>query len=87
MDKYHIDDVYMRETTKYKKKGKTMNKEKESKYNISSTGRTYGYDKKGGWDIDTSDRTQRTSDSGHIPGRYQWEETVDVSAEDEKDDK
>ena len=58
---------------------------KESKFNISSTGRTYGYDKKGGWDIDTSDRTQKTSDSGHIPGRYQWEETVDVSSEDEKD--
>ena len=58
---------------------------KESKYNTSSTGRTYGYDKKGGWDIDTSDRTQKTSDGGHIPGRYQWEETVDVSLEDEKD--
>ena len=56
---------------------------KRCKYNISSTGRTYGYDKKGGWDIDTSDKTQRTSDSGHIPGRYQWEETIDVSAEDE----
>lgn len=69
------------------RKEKTMSKEKESKYNISSTGRTYGYDKKGGWDIDTSDRTQRTSDSGHIPGRYQWEETVDVSAEDEEDGK
>ncbi len=54
-----------------------------SKYNIGSDGRTYGYDKKGGWDIDTSDRTQRTSDGGHIPGRYQWEETVDVSKDDE----
>ena len=63
---------------------KTMSKEKESKYNTSSTGRTYGYDKKGGWDIDTSDKTQKTSDSGHIPGRYQWEETIDVSAEDEE---
>lgn len=67
----------------YKGEG-TMSKEKESKYNISSTGRTYGYDKKGGWDIDTSDKTQKTSDSGHIPGRYQWEETIDVSAEDEE---
>lgn len=27
--------------------------------------------------------TQRESDSGHIPGRYQWEETVDVSKDDE----
>lgn len=87
MDKCHIYDVYMRETTQMTRKEKTMSKEKESKYNISSTGRTYGYDKKGGWDIDTSDRTQRTSDSGHIPGRYQWEETVDVSAEDEEDGK
>lgn len=61
---------------------KTMSK--ESKYNISTTGRTYEYDKKGGWDIDTSDKTQKTSDSGHIPGRDQWEETVDVSTEDEE---
>lgn len=45
----------------------------------------YGYYKGGGWDIDTSDKTQRESDGGHIPGRYQWEETVDVSSEDEKD--
>ena len=59
-----------------------MNK-KDSKYNIGSDGRSYGYGKKGGWDIDTSNRTQRTSDGGHIPGRYQWEETVDVSGEDE----
>lgn len=57
--------------------------EKESKYNIGSDGRSYGYDRKGGWDIDTSDRTQRTSDGGHIPGRYQWEETVDVSKDDD----
>lgn len=57
----------------------------DSKYNIGSDGRSYGYDKKGGWDIDTSDRTQCTCDGGHIPGRYQWEETVDVSSEDEKD--
>lgn len=40
-----------------------------------------------GWDIDTSDRTQRESDGGHIPGRYQWEETVDVSKDDETDQK
>lgn len=44
---------------------------------------SYGYKEKGGWDIDTSDRTQRDSDSGHIPGRYQWEETVDVSKDDD----
>lgn len=46
---------------------------------------SYGYSHKGGWDIDTSDKTQRESDSGHIPGRYQWEETVDVSKEEEDD--
>lgn len=46
----------------------------------------YGYDHRGGWDIDTSDKTQRESDFGHIPGRYQWEETVDVSSEDESED-
>lgn len=58
----------------------------DSKYDIGPNGKTYGYDKKGGWDIDTSDRTQRTSDFGHIPGRYQWEETIDVSKdEDDKD--
>lgn len=51
----------------------------DSKYNTDPNGRTYGYDKKGGWDIDTSDRTRRPSDGGHISGRYQWEETVDVS--------
>ena len=51
----------------------------KSKYDVDSSGHTYGYQYKGGWDIDTSDRTQRTSDGGHIPGRYQWEETVDVS--------
>lgn len=56
----------------------------DSKYDINKeTGRSYGYDKGGGWDIDTSDRTQKESDSGHIPGRYQFEETVDVSKEDE----
>lgn len=41
---------------------------------------------KGGRDIDTSEKTQTTGDCGHIPGRFQWEETVDVSKEDEKDD-
>lgn len=46
----------------------------------------YGYKEKGGWDIDTSDRTQKDSDGGHIPGRYQWEETVDVSKDDDDDD-
>lgn len=54
----------------------------DSKYNINN-GRSYGYDKGGGWDIDISERTQRESDSGHIPGRYQWEETVDVSNDDD----
>lgn len=57
----------------------------KSKYG-SSDGHPYGYDKKGGWDIDTSERTQRTSDIGHIPGRYQWEETVDVSPDVDEDD-
>lgn len=55
----------------------------KSKYNIGPDGRSYGYDKKGGWDIDTSDRTQRTSDGGHIPGRYQLEETVQTSDDDD----
>lgn len=63
-----------------------MNREDTGKYNNDSSGHTYGYDYKGGWDIDTSEKTQRTSDSGHIPGRYQWEETVDVSKEDENYD-
>lgn len=56
----------------------------DSKYNIGSDGRSYGYDKRGGWDLDTSDRTQRTGDGGHIPGRYQWEEMVDVSNDDDE---
>ena len=47
---------------------------------------SYGYKEKGGWDIDTSERTQKDSDGGHIPGRYQWEETVDVSKDDDDDD-
>lgn len=47
---------------------------------------SYGYKEKGGWDIDTSDRTQKDSDGGHILGRYQWEETVDVSKDDDDDD-
>lgn len=57
--------------------------ENESKFNTGPDGRSYGYDKKGGWDIDTSERTQRTSDGGHIPGRFQWEETIDVSKDDD----
>lgn len=57
--------------------------DEKSKFDISPIGRSYGYDKGGRWDIDTSDRTQRTSDGGHIPGRYQWEETVDVSDDDD----
>ena len=59
--------------------------DRNGKYDVGQSGRTYGYDKKGGWDIDTSDKTQRESDGGHIPGRYQWEETVDVSAEEEEE--
>ena len=47
---------------------------------------SYGYKEKGGWDIDTSDRTQKDSDGGHIPGRQQWEEPVDVSKDDDDDD-
>lgn len=58
-----------------------------SDFNYSNEERfSYGYKEKGGWDIDTSDKTQRESDSGHIPGRYQFEETVDVSKEDNDDD-
>lgn len=58
-------------------------KKGESKFSITPKGRSYGYDKRGGWDIDTSDRTQRTGDDGHILGRYQVKETVDVSKESE----
>lgn len=60
-----------------------MNRDNTGKYNNDSKGHTYGYDYKGGWDIDTSDRTQKTSDSGHIPGRDQWEETIDVSKDED----
>lgn len=63
-----------------------MNRDNTGTYNNDSQGHTYGYDYRGGWDLDTTERTQTTSDSGHIPGRYQWEETVDVSKEDEDDD-
>jgi hypothetical protein len=59
--------------------------EEKSKYDIGENGRQFGYDTKGGWDIDNSEKTQRTSDFGHIPGRYQWEETIDVSEEKEDD--
>lgn len=59
--------------------------DEKSKFDHDSSGHTYGYQYKGGWDIDTSDRTQRESDGGHIPGRYQWEETVDVSDDDDDD--
>ena len=55
----------------------------KGKFNPDDQGHSSGYQYKGGWDIDTSDRTQRTSDGGHIPGRYQWEETVDVSDDDD----
>lgn len=58
--------------------------EKNSKYDHDDRGFTYGYKEKSGWDIDTSGRTQRESDSGHIPGRYQWEETVQVSNDDDE---
>ncbi len=53
------------------------------KDNSNSDRFSYGYSYGGGWDIDTSKRTQRESDGGHIPGRYQWEETVDVSKDDD----
>lgn len=59
--------------------GKEPDYSKDSRFN-------FGYQGKGGWDIDTSERTQRESDGGHIPGRYQYEETVDVSkGNDEKE--
>lgn len=61
-----------------------MNREGTGKYNTDSSGHTYRYDKGGGSDLDTSDRTQRESDSGHIPGRYQWEETEYGSNNDEE---
>lgn len=55
-----------------------------SDYNYSNKERfSLGYKEKGGWDIDTSERTQKESDGGHIPGRYQWEETVDVSKDED----
>ena len=60
--------------------------EKKSKYEIQPDGSSYGFGRKGGRDIDDSERTQRTSDGGHIPGRYQWEETVDVSKDEDEDD-
>ena len=37
-----------------------MNRDNTGKYNADSSGHTYGRDYKGGWDIDTSDWTQRT---------------------------
>lgn len=65
-----------------------MNSDKDdSKFNSDSQGHSYGYSYGGGWDIDTSERTQRTSDGGHIPGRDQFEESVDVSSELFNDDK
>ncbi|MBQ6280490.1 MAG: hypothetical protein IJK69_00330 [Oscillospiraceae bacterium] len=60
------------------------NPDTKSKFDRDEHGHTYGYQYKGGWDIDTSDRTQRESDFGHIPGRYQWEETVQVSNDDDE---
>lgn len=60
-----------------------MNRDNTGKYNTDSSGHTYGIDYKGGWDIDTSDRTQRTGDCGHIHGAYQMEESVDVSKDDD----
>ena len=62
---------------------KMSDKNEKNKYDVDLKGHTYGYKEKGGWDIDTSEKTQRNSDSGHIPGRYQWEETVDVSKDDD----
>ncbi len=60
-----------------------MNRDNSGKYNNDSKGHTYGYDYKGGWDIDSSERTQTSGDGGHIPGRYQWEETVNISDDDD----
>lgn len=56
----------------------------KSKFDIDEYGKQYGVSTYGGWDIDMSEKTQKESDGGHIPGRYQWEETVDVSSEDEE---
>lgn len=64
-------------------KSSNKSSNKDSKYNTDSNGHTYGYQYKGGWDIDTSERTQRTSDAGHIPGRDQFEQSVDVSKDDD----
>lgn len=50
-----------------------MNRDNTGTYNNDSQGHTYGYDYKDGWDLENTGRTQTTSDSGHIPGRYQWE--------------
>lgn len=59
----------------------------DSKFNADERGHYYGYSYGGGWDIDTSDRTQRTCDGGHIRGAEQFEETIDVSEEyNRKDD-
>lgn len=33
--------------------------------------------------MDTSDKIQKESDGGHIPGLCQWEESVDVSVEED----
>ena len=45
---------------------------------------SYGYKEKRGWHLDMSDRTQKESDFGVSSGRYQWEETVDVSSEEDE---
>lgn len=58
--------------------------EERSRFDTKPNGRCYGYDKKSGWDIDTSERTQRESDGGHIPGGSQIEETVQVSNDDDE---
>lgn len=58
--------------------------EERSRFDTKPDGRSYGYDKKGGWDLETSGRAQTEGDSGHIPGRYQWEETFPVSNDDDE---
>ena len=55
-----------------------MNRDNTGKYNTDSMGHTYGYDYKGGQDLENTGRAQTTSD-----GRYQWEETVDVSKDED----
>ena len=58
----------------------------DSEYISRPDGSTCGYDKKGGWGIDSSDLTHRICDSGHASGRDLWEETVDVFKDKDEDE-